>query len=152
MEVYRLAQKSFGTKLSGQGARMFGGRWNSQGNDVIYCSHSRSLAFFEIIVNGPTMDVVLKNYLCFVIAIPQSIGIIQIEPGQLSRGWDHQHITSQTVDLGDAWYQDAVSAILQVPSAAVTGEYNYLLNPNHRDFSRIKYKTEVFPFDPRLLR
>jgi RES domain-containing protein len=54
--------------------------------------------------------------------------------------------------MGDAWLKKSESVVLQVPSAIIPEEHNYLINPQHPDFSGIKVlAVEKFSFDERLL-
>lgn len=54
--------------------------------------------------------------------------------------------------IGDEWVAGACSVVLALPSAIIPGEFNFLLNPAHPDFARIRRKKpEAFVFDARLL-
>jgi RES domain-containing protein len=58
----------------------------------------------------------------------------------------------QLAAVGDAWVSAARSAVLRVPSAIVPSESNYLLNPQHPEFTRIRIGSPTsFSFDPRLI-
>jgi RES domain-containing protein len=135
------------TTFDGEGARLYGGRWNSVGTSVVYTSGSKSLAALECLVhlNPP----VLFRYL----AIPVEFDDALVEKVVgLPANWTEQPPPATTQGLGDLWARQARSAVLELPSVIVPGEPNYLLNPAHRDFKRITLgRPEPFSFDSRLL-
>ena len=69
----------------------------------------------------------------------------------LPAGWRQQPPPPSVQSIGDAWATEARSAVLRVPSVIIPHEHNYLLNPLHPDFKKVKIgKRETFSFDPRL--
>jgi RES domain-containing protein len=138
-----------GTAFSGEGAAMSGGRWNSRGVKVIYASETRSLAVLENLVHiNPAVQF---EYSCFHLEFDDSL-VEKILPSGLPKNWNSYPPGPSTQKIGDGWVHAGRSAVLAVPSAIVDGEFNYLLNPAHPDFKKIKIgKPEPFTFDPRLL-
>lgn len=142
----RHARSSF----DGEGARLHGGRWNSVGTPVAYASQSVSLATLEILA-GLQNTAILSAY---------SLVSIQFEPKLVKRmsvenlpaNWRRHPPPPELLAIGDRWANAGRSVILQVPSAIVPSEANYLINPLHRDFSSLII-SEPKPFtpDPRLL-
>lgn len=85
------------------------------------------------------------------VEIPLSVSMETIELGGLPKGWDGAVPIDATRVIGTEWQLRDASAVLSVPSAIVPHEHNYLLNPDHRDFSLIEFTAPVpFAFDPRL--
>jgi RES domain-containing protein len=132
----RLARTAF----NGEGARRFGGRWNSKGVAVVYLAQSQSLAALEILVHIDSPQF-LEHY----VAVP-----VSIEPNLITR-IDISSLPKGIRAIGDDWVTLASSAVLQVPSVFVPLENNFLLNPRHPDFPRLRIGKPVpFKFDPRL--
>lgn len=133
----------------GEGAREFGGRWNNQGSAIVYTAQSQSLAALEILVHLDSSEL-LEKYVLIGVEFDQSL-IRPVEPAALPRRWRSDPPPPEVRSVGDDWILAGTSAVLQVPSALVPGENNFLLNPEHRDFSRLRFgKPLAFRFDPRL--
>ncbi len=150
MIVFRLCHKQFAYDLSGKGAEQVGGRWNSKGIPMLYTGESRALCTTEIAVHTPLgilpVDRVLVTY-----QIPDSIRIEELKPADLPRNWRQFPYASATSQIGDAFIKAGKNLILKVPSAVVPGDFNYLINPLHKDLSKVKIKDIVpFEFDARL--
>ena len=138
-----------GKAMSGDGSYRRGGRWNPAGIRVVYCADSRSLALVEVLANikRPTL---LQDQAW--VLIPVDIAADSIErPARVPDSWRDTPYPVATQAFGAAWVQTQRSVALRVPSVVVPGEFNYLLNPAHPQFARIKVgKPESFSFDPRL--
>lgn len=150
MQAWRIVkEKHAGTAFSGEGARLFGGRWNSSGVSVVYTSGTKALAVLENLVhlNPP----VTFRYVAIPVSFDEAL-IRRIEIDELPADWGGEPPSPSTRQLGDLWVKQARSAVLELPSVIITSESNYLLNPAHPDFSKLIIgKPEVFSFDPRLL-
>ena len=137
------------TAFDGQGARRFGGRWNSAGRRAVYASASKSLAALEILVH---LDV--AQPLPRLVAFAFDIDARQIERlaiDRLPRHWRTLRGLSATQRLGDEWLASGRCMALAVPSVIVPEELNYLLNPEHPAFARLEPgKPLPFLLDPRL--
>ncbi len=134
---------------SGEGARRYGGRWNSRGVPVVYASTSLALAAVETFVN---LEPKLRPAdLVFVEGeIPDAMEVGRLDLKNLPAGW-HETRDESLRHFGDDWIRDGQSAGLLVPSAAIRGEWNVLLNPAHRDFFKIQFRDpEAFEFDLRM--
>jgi len=152
MVLYRIARKQYAEDLSGEGARLFGGRWNSKGTPMVYASESRSLAFAEMLVNT-SMSLVqqLPEFFCLIsLHIPDRILPQEVRLTELPSNWSNYPHHPDLARYGDLWIQGNASLLLRVPSAAVRGEFNVLINPRHKELKKIKWKMEGFPFDERL--
>jgi RES domain-containing protein len=142
-------QRQARTAFTGEGARLFGGRWNSPGSAVIYTAQSQSLAALEMLVHLESSDL-LPNYILFEVGIDETL-IVSIELSQLPKNWRSNPPPATVRAIGDAWVLDSTSAVLRVPSALVPDENNFLLNPRHGDFPQLRIgKAVPFRFDPRL--
>lgn len=137
------------TAFSGEGAVRVGGRWNSRGTRMVYTSATQSLALLESLVHlNPAF---LFRYAVIGLEFPGSMLEI-FRPSKLPADWNSEPPATATKRLGDQWVREARSAVLAVPSVLVRTEINYLLNPQHPDFAKIKIgKPEPFALDPRLL-
>jgi len=137
--------------FSGEGARRFGGRWNSRGVPIVYTAEHASLAVLEILVHlgHPPL---LQDYVVFRLDFEDSL-VEAIDESTLPGDWNSYPARAGLRVIGDRWLADGQSAVLSVPSAIVPLELLFLLNPQHSDFPRIKIgKPQPFSFDPRLLR
>jgi len=136
--------------FDGEGARLYGGRWNGPGFATIYTAESIALAVLEILVHIERQQL-LEGYQLGSASFPVSI-VEQLDLESLPTGWRHSPGPSKLQQIGDEWIARRASAVLQVPSV-ITGEResNYLLNPSHPDFKRVELKApEPFWIDPRL--
>lgn len=134
MFVYRLGWTKFSRDLSGEGARLHGGRWNHKGTPLVYTSESRALALLEYTVNV-NIDDVPRALSITTIEIPEdlvSVATIAELPGN----WQTVPVPSSTRDWSAALFNQRSHAILRVPSAILPDEFNYLLNPLHPLASR----------------
>lgn len=137
--------------FDGEGARIFGGRWNSPGRPVVYTAGSAALAALEMLAHVGNSDM-LPAYVLVACSFETKL-VLRLDRARLPRDWHSYPARPQLQQLGDAWLKDATSAVLEVPSALIPTESNYLLNPHHRDFRSIKIaKPRPFEFDLRLLR
>ncbi len=141
-------QKYQANAFSGEGAKEYGGRWNSPGNPVVYTAESQSLAALEMLVHLESADV-LSAYVVFQVAFDSSL--ISDVSKTLPKQWDAEPCPRKVCLLGEEWLRSNQSAVLRVPSALIHSESNYLLNPRHERFSKIKVaKPAPFRIHPRL--
>lgn len=152
LTVWRLCSAKYAaTAYSGEGAELFGGRWSPRGLRLAYAAESRALAVVEVLANADEADRLFSVKWVFVPAgIPA--GLVE-KPARFPEHWRRYPHPAETQQVGAEWARAARSAALRVPSAVVPGEFNYLLNPAHPDFRRVKLgPAEPFSFDPRLHR
>lgn len=150
MILYRFSRKEHGGDLSGKGAELYGGRWNSKGTPVIYCSETRALAVAEVIAYTPP-GFIPEGYVLNIIEAPEATStegdsFTSLEPKQLPEGWNRYPHRKETKHLGDALLKAREHLLIKVPSALITSEYNYLINPLHQDFNKVQL-IEVLPFN-----
>ncbi len=144
-EVFRLVRaERAGDALSGEGARLYGGRWSPAGAPVVYASESRALAVLETFVHL-TLEARSMRFLLYTIALPKRPRLKRYTQRRLPRG------SSQ--EVGRAWLGEGASFALVVPSVIVPQEANYVLNVRHPQFEHVQVgKPEPFSFDERLWR
>jgi len=152
MIVFRLSKSSFAKDLSGKGAEKSGGRWNSKGTPLVYTCESRALCTTEIAVHTPLGNIPL-DYVIISIEIPETIKIQELDLKKLPNDWTSFPHPHSTREIGDKFVSDEKFLVMKVPSVVVKGEFNYLINPKHKDLKRIKIKSiESFDFDERLFK
>ncbi|MEO8372761.1 MAG: RES family NAD+ phosphorylase [Candidatus Solibacter sp.] len=143
--IYRVCRARY-ARLSGEGASLAGGRWNSPGRAVVYMAESVSLAVLENLVHMSRQDFP-TGYVCVAAILPGNLTISSERVLRLRPGL--RELTAQ--GLGDWWLQSNQSAVLEVPSVIVPHEHNFLLNPAHPDFPKIATDPPaLFHFDLRL--
>lgn len=152
MDVFRLTQSKHGKTLSGKGAALGGGRWNSPGTEMIYTAANRSLAMAEVAVHF-SLATLPTGYMMMKIHIPDTIPFAQVDIENLPRDWNVFPPLKATQRIGDLFIQEAKDCLLKVPSAVTSGDFNFLINPFHSEFKKIKIVTYVpFTFDKRLFK
>jgi RES domain-containing protein len=150
VKFWRICRGRFAADAAtGEGARLFGGRWNSRGVRVVYASTSLALAAVETFVNlEPNLQP--PDLVSIEGGIPDAIEVPKLDVARLPADW-HSSRSESLRRFGDEWVEEGSSAALLVPSAAIHGEWNVLLNPAHPDFSRIRFhQPEPFAFDVRM--
>lgn len=151
ISIWRISKRKYAaTAFNGEGARRFGGRWNSRGKSVVYTSATLSLAALETFVHMEIQDA--GNMFAYIRAdIPEDVRVDRIDISQLPNNWRNIPAPSSLAAIGDEWFDSGNTAVLAVPSAVIPVENNYLINSLHRDFSKIKiYDSQAFELDPRM--
>jgi len=159
---YRLvAPRWVDDAFSGEGARKYGGRWNSPGHPMVYLGGSRALTALELLVHLTTPMSRSKPFCLIEVKIPQTM-ISDYPMTVLPDDWRDHPPNINTMEIGDDWLKaggtsSAAAAgsrlALRVPSTIIPEESNILLNPLHPQFSKIEISIpQNFNFDPRLQR
>lgn len=151
MNVYRIANKEFIEDLSGEGARLYGGRWNRKGISMLYTSQSRSLAALEFLVHLP-MSLVPKNIYIAEIEIPDTSEYEEILAESLPDNWTDYPAPVDLAKKAELWIVECKNLCCKVPSSIVEGDLNILINPKHPEWKDLSI-TDLKPFiyDERLL-
>lgn len=152
MRVFRISRSVHSEDLTGDGARIHGGRWNHRGTSVIYASESRALATTEYLVHVP-MSLVPDDLRIVTILIPDAMGPETIEPDALPSNWRTYPAPKELADIGSQWVRQRRSLILRVPSVVVQGDFNIMINPAHPDMAGDTiHSIAPYELDKRLLR
>jgi len=150
MILYRIVKCNYADDLSGTGARLYGGRWNSEGKPAVYLASSRALAVLEVLVHLPPL--MIPNDYCLVeIEVPDnSTAVFEIE--DLPKNWQDVSPPLALRYLGNEFLKKQEYLLLKVPSTVVPMEHNYLLNPLHPAMKKVKIRAKKpFDFDSRLM-
>jgi RES domain-containing protein len=136
------------TAFTGEGAKLYGGRWNSQGVPVIYTAEHKSLAMLEVLVHLHKP----RDYDLYMVSFDEAL-VQELAVHDLPQNWNVEPPPVDTQKVGDEWVARASSAVLSVPSAVVPEERNFILNPRHPDFEHIEISGWMpCHFDPHLLK
>ena len=136
IQAYRIVKKKWANSaFDGEGARLYGGRWNSAGKSCVYVASTESLAILEVLVhlNDSTM---FDDFTIFILSLEAS-DIMTLEHENLPDNWRENPAPSETAELGDEWLTSNLSAALATPSTIVPRELNYLLNTSHPRYKEI---------------
>jgi RES domain-containing protein len=151
MRVWRICKAAHAaTAFTGEGAILYPGRWHHPETPAVYCSESRALASLEQLVHLHR-NRLPPHFVCFEVEVPDDLAISEVRIGDLPAEWHHQPAPPELRDIGTRWAELGETVVLEVPSAVVPGEHNFLLNPRHPDFRRLTISDpEPFEFDERL--
>lgn len=151
MNLYRIGQTKYANDRKGSGVD---GRWNPHGQYVIYTGGSLALSCLEKLAHTSGTSLYSGDFSVTMYQVPDQLKIKEIKLTELTRhntDWAKVINYPYTQALGDQWLQKRETAVLKVPSAIIDLEYNYLLNPAHPDFNKIKIAVvKPFSFDARL--
>ena len=152
MRFWRICRRRYAAEAAtGTGARLYGGRWNSRGVSVVYASTSLALAAVETFVNLEP-NLTPSDLVSIEGEIPDTVAVGRLDPAVLPARWSESRDESLR-HFGDEWARGGETAALLVPSAAIRGEWNVLLNPAHSDFASITLHPPLrFEFDARMFR
>lgn len=150
VRAWRLVKARYAdAAFDGEGARLYGGRWNSVGTRVAYASESAALAVLEVLVHLQS-SATLGAYVLVPVEVPAAL-VRTPSPNALPADWRTSPPPPAARAVGDAWVRDGSSVALWLPSAVVETERNLLLNPAHPGFARVRVgEARPFAFDARL--
>ncbi len=147
MIVYRLATEQYVEDLTGTGAKLFGGRWNSTGIAALYATENISLALVEILVRADK-TLLPPDYMLLKLEIPDHLSVATIHKNKLKKNWKED--LEYTQFIGSSFVTTGAELALKVPSAIVEEENNFVINTNHADFKKVKIKSiSKFQLDKR---
>ena len=153
MRVYRVERKKYlKSTLKGIGASLAEGfRWNSLNTFLVYSSESGALATLEVSVHLDLSEDLQRDRFYVEIDIPNDIQIFEVDTKDVPKNWDTKLPILETQYIGDDFVNNGEGAVLKVPSCVVPQEYNYLINPQHPDSSRITViSIKAMNFDLRI--
>jgi RES domain-containing protein len=151
--VFRILRTPFSKKpLYGEGAYRFGGRWSSPGVRLAYTAEHLSLAMIEYFVHIDADDAP-RDLVVVMADIPAGVSRIAISEKRLPANWRRSPAPPALAAIGDEFVRDCRAAVLIVPSVLAPAESNWLVNPRHPEFSKIRvHPPEKFSYDPRFLQ
>ncbi|NQY07076.1 MAG: RES family NAD+ phosphorylase [Flavobacteriaceae bacterium] len=150
MKVYRICKEIYSQDLTGTGSKIVGGRWNFKGVSVLYTSGTVSLCTLECLAHFPPAFAP-KDMALTIIEVPED-SIKELTTYDLPEDWRTVPPPKRLKDIGYHWIKRQEHLILKVPSTIVKEENNYIINPFHKDFSKVKLlETLSFEFDSRIL-
>ena len=152
MRVWRICRKPYvDTALDGIGGMYTSGRWHTKGNPIVYTASSAALAALEVLVHVNPLTAP-SDLRLLAIELPDDLTTEVLEPVTLPGSWHSVPAPAELQTLGSSWLTSGRTAALNVPSAVITVERNYLLNPRHPELQRVRILSdEAFSFDTRLL-
>jgi RES domain-containing protein len=127
MIVYRVGRTKHARDLSGEGAKINGGRWNRKGIPCVYTSESRALSLLEYTVNV-NVEEIPRALSITSIEIPDS-DILVLQTSSLPGDWKAVPAPSSTKDFGSRLLRTSGKPVIKIPSSVIDQEYNYILNP-----------------------
>ena len=136
--------------FDGEGARVEGGRWNSPGTPMVYVSQDAALAALELLVHLGRGSI-LAAYVLIPCSFADAL-VTRLDRKRRPKNWRSYPAPPALQLIGDEWVRSDISAVLEVPSAVIDTNSNYLLNPRHGDFRALDVMApQPFEFDLRLL-
>ena len=150
MNLWRIIDRGLVREaFSGQGASAYGGRWNSPGTRMIYCSEHPALAALEKLVHIQDMEQLRRSYALISVGCPNELA--ETLSARLPRNWTGESALARLRRIGDQWSAASRSVALIVPSVVLPRSSNILVNPLHPAFGQLEMsRPESFDFDPRL--
>ena len=149
MKLWRICRRAF-SNLNGEGARLYGGRWSSEGLPVVYLSTSLPLVVLEYLVHVD-VKTAPADLVRLEVDIPDGTTWEAIRLQDLPADWNTTSDHPSCVDAGDGWMRGGRSGLLFVPSAIVPTDLNVLMNPAHPESRAATVGAEPFVLDRRLL-
>lgn len=147
MIVYRMGSYHRVKQLDGAGAKLYGGRWNSPGTAVVYCSSSVSLSALEMLAHSKVRPI---HYHIATIELPNDALIIELDRGNLPKKWFELPYNFETQNVGDIFVKERRGLAMRIPSAVNQLESNFILSPDHPEMVNVKIIDVVpFHFDAR---
>ena len=149
MIVYRVTKAIYAdTALQGARGR---GRWHPASTPMVYAADAPATAVLETLVHVERTDLLATPYVLFRITLDPDQHLLRVPPAMLPNDWQAWPWASSTQAIGSFWFTQQTSVALQVPSAVLPTQYNYLLNPQHPDFASLSIDgPEPLPIDSRL--
>ena len=150
--LYRISKTKRIRDLSGEGAKLYGGRWNLKGTPVLYTSDSTALATLEAIVHSP-LHLMPSDRAIICLNLPDNLAVVYLSSKELPSKWWRNPAPPELAIIGEQWIKEQLGVALVVPSSVTpTGEgRNYILNPQHPDFWQIEIvKISKCNYDERL--
>ena len=151
MFLWRLTREPHAA-LDGEGARLYGARWNSKGTAAVYAASHLSLAALEYLVHIDPEDTP-DDLVALRLDVPGEANELACKPAALPGGWRDTPPPPECQAIGDRWARTGEHLLLRVPSVLVPEESNVLVNPAHPEASALRVSAaRPFSYDLRLVR
>lgn len=150
--IYRLTKARYAdTAFSGEGAVKYDGRWHQRGIRITYASDTPAGALLEVIAHPEAASRLEHGYVLFELGVDPGSHLLRVEPDMLPEDWRAVPWPVSTQEIGTFWYEEEASLLLEVPSAVVPRQKNYLINVRHPHFNELEIQgPEAFEIDTRL--
>jgi RES domain-containing protein len=150
MRIWRICRERYATDaFSGEGSRLYGGRWNSRGIPMVYASTSLALAAIELFVHVEPRQIP-GDLVSIAASQPEEESVPRWEGAALPANWWSDELGPMR-ELGDAWIRGKQTLAVMVPSVPIRPEWNVLVNPLHPRIGEIKVEAvQPFAFDARM--
>lgn len=151
MKGWRIVKRSLAEgAFTGEGARLYGGRWNSPGRSVVYLGGSPGIAALEVLAHNARPELLRAAFVIIEVTLPPG-SVLDLNMTELPDGWNDPDDHSRSAAIGDSWLRSGDSLALRVPSAVLPLEQNLVVNVQHPLFGElITAEPQAFDFDPRL--
>jgi len=138
--------------FDGEGAYLYGGRWSSVGTRLAYSSEHQSLAMLEYFVHLDPEDAP-DDLVLATADVPENLSRERVEAAGLPASWRETPAPPELAQIGDEFVRRVENCLLVIPSALAAQENNWLINPQHPEFSQITLNPpEPLRYDPRMFR
>jgi RES domain-containing protein len=152
MQLFRFGLETYINDISGYGAKLYGGRWNNVGNAMLYTACSPSLCMLEFICNASGIAKTVQTSL-LTLKIDSKVKLEQLTVNEMPENWQDVPAPDILKRIGDNWLKGNTSVGIKVPSAVMPIEFNVLINPLHRDFSKLTIENIVkMDIDKRIIK
>lgn len=150
--IYRLTKARYEeTAFSGQGAMKYDGRWHRRGVRLCYASDTPAGALLEMVVHTEAHSRLRHPYVLFEIRLDPHEHLLKVKPEVLPADWRVIPWPASTKEMGMFWHEQQASVVLEVPSAVVPQQRNYLINVTHPRFEELEIHGPMpFEIDSRL--
>lgn len=149
MRIWRLCRRQFAASaFDGEGAKLYGGRWNHKGLPLVYCSATLSLAALEVLVHH-RVSIPPKDFVAIPADLPDKLKLQTLRATDLPADWRNDPAPARLQEIGSDWLRSLAAVALAVLSAIVPEEFNYLLNPRHQtSLEPLLARHRYFPLIP----
>lgn len=151
MKAYRIALTQY-CDSSGEGAKLYGGRWNLPGNPAIYAGSSISVSLLERLTIDPELFSSERHILYSVmeINIPDHLIFIP-RMTDLPSIWNEIPAIRAAQEYGTNLLKYSILCFA-VPSVVDPSSLNYVINPLSENFSMLESKVYPLELDKRIVR
>lgn len=117
----------------------------------MYTSQSAALVALEMLVHLGRASI-LQAYVLIPCMFDDAV-VSRLDRRRLPKNWRSYPAPPELQLIGDGWVKSSTSAVLEVPSAVIETDSNYLLNAHHGDFRAIRVMdSQPLELDVRLLK